>query len=93
MSQEMQTISATKGNSRTLQGKVVSDAMQKTIVVSVERTYKHPTLGKVMRSSKKYKAHDEQSTARVGDVVEIQETRPLSKTKHMALIRIIKKAE
>ena len=74
---------------RLLTGKVVSDGMQKTIVVKVERIYMHASLKKVMRTSKKYKVHDEHGQAAVGDQVEIYEGRPLSKTKHMYLSRVI----
>lgn len=74
---------------RVLEGVVVSDKMQKTIVVKVERAFQHPKLGKIMRRTKKYKAHDELGTAKVGDLVEITETTPLSKTKHMVLSRVL----
>ena len=80
-------------NSRVLEGIVVSDKMDKSIVVRVLRTFKHAHVSKVVRSAKKYKAHDEENRARIGDWVEIIETRPLSKTKHMMLNRIVKKAE
>lgn len=73
-----------------LVGEVVSDKMDKTIVVEVERTFMHPLLKKVVRKSKKFKVHDENKDAKVGDLVEIFEVRPLSKTKHMALSKIIK---
>ncbi len=72
-----------------LTGEVISDKMDKTVVVKVERTYTHPRFNKVIRSSKKYKVHDETETAKVGDIVEIYEGRPLSKTKYMYLARII----
>ena len=85
----LQKKSNAKAIQRTLEGLVVSDKMQKTVVVSVERAFQHPRLGKIMRCSKKYKAHDEQGLAKVGDFVEIVETAPLSKTKHMALSRIL----
>ncbi len=75
---------------RILTGSVISDKMDKTIVVRVERSYIHPRLKKVMRTAKKYKVHDETESASVGDVVEIYEGRPLSKTKYMYLARIIK---
>lgn len=70
-------------------GKVVSDKMNKTIVVSVERTYVHPLLNKVLKTSKKFKAHDEQEVAKIGDVVEIYEGRPVSKTKYMYLSKVL----
>ena len=75
---------------RLLTGEVVSDKMDKTVVVRVERTFMHPRLNKVMRSTKKYKVHDEADTLHVGDVVEIYEGRPLSKTKYMYLSRVVK---
>jgi small subunit ribosomal protein S17 len=77
---------------RTLTGHVVSDKMDKTIVVRVERTYIHPRLQKVMRTAKKYKVHDEAEAAHIGDVVEIYQGRPVSKTKYMYLARVIKTA-
>lgn len=77
---------------RTLTGKVVSDKMDKTIVVLVETYKKHPLYGKRVKYSKKYKAHDEQNQAKIGDVVEIMETRPLSRDKHFRLVEIIEKA-
>ena len=76
-------------NGRALVGEVVSDKMEKTIVVEVERTFKHAHYGKVIRRSKKYKVHDEENVAKIGDKVEIVECRPLSKTKHMTLSRVI----
>ncbi len=66
---------------RVLQGVVVSDKGTKTIVVKVERRFMHPVLGKTIRRSKKYHAHDEASTFKVGDIVRIRECRPLSKLK------------
>lgn len=74
---------------RTLVGEVVSDKMDKTIVVEVERTYVHPRLQKVMRSVKKYKVHDENKVAKIGDSVEIYEGRPVSKTKYMYLAKVV----
>lgn len=75
---------------RVLEGEVVSDKMEKTVVVKVTRRFKHPMLGKIVQSSKNYKVHDEKEIASVGDVVEMCECRPLSKTKHMILSRIVK---
>ena len=77
---------------RVLQGEVVSDKMEKTIVVKATRRFKHPLLGKIVTKAKKYKVHDEDGGAGVGDFVEFCECRPLSKTKHMVLSRIIRKA-
>lgn len=74
---------------RVLTGEVVSDKMDKTVVVQVERTFTHPRLKKVMRSTKKYKVHDEAGTSAVGDIVEIYEGRPQSKSKYMYLSRVI----
>lgn len=77
---------------RTLTGKVVSDKMDKTITVLVE-TYKiHPLYSKRVKYSKKYKAHDEKNEAKMGDVVTIMSTRPLSATKRFRLVNIIEKA-
>ncbi|MBA3954548.1 30S ribosomal protein S17 [Candidatus Dependentiae bacterium] len=75
---------------RVLTGEVISDKMDKTIVVKVERTYTHPRLQKVMRIAKKYKVHDESETAHAGDLVEIYEGRPMSKTKYMYLARVVR---
>jgi small subunit ribosomal protein S17 len=74
---------------RVLVGKVVSNKMHKTAVVEIERAYTHPRLKKVVRSSRKYKVHDEQQLAGVGNIVEIYEGRPVSKTKYMYLHRIV----
>jgi small subunit ribosomal protein S17 len=79
-------------NKHTLVGEVVSDKMDKTIVVQINRDIRHPDYHKVVRRNKKYKVHDEQEKASVGDVVEIYEGRPTSKTKYMYLSRIIKSA-
>ena len=77
---------------RILQGTVVSDKNAKTVVVEVERRYTHPLLRKTVRRSKKYHAHDESSTAKMGDLVEIKACRPLSKTKSWAVSKVIEKA-
>lgn len=74
-------------------GKVVSDKMQKTIVVAVETTKQHPLYGKRVRHTKKFKAHDEHNEAKMGDTVRIMETRPLSKDKNWRLLEIVEKAE
>lgn len=71
-------------------GEVVSDKMQKTIVVKVTRRVPHPKFGKIVKRSKKFYAHDEEGKARVGDIVSIRETRPLSKLKRWELIEVIK---
>lgn len=72
-----------------LVGKVISDKMNKTIVVSVERTVKHPKYGKIMRKTTKLHAHDENEESRIGNVVKIKESRPISKTKCWQLIEIL----
>ena len=74
-------------------GYVVSDKMDKTVVVLVEERYKHSLYGKVLRRSKKVKVHDERNEARPGDLVQIMETRPLSATKRWRLVEIIEKAK
>lgn len=82
-----------RGYRKSRRGYVVSDKMDKTIVVLVEDRKKHPLYGKVMRLSKKIKAHDENNTAGIGDLVLIDETRPLSATKNWRLVEILEKAK
>ncbi len=77
---------------RELVGKVVSDKTDKTITVLVETYKKDPLYGKRKKYSKKYAAHDEKNEAKVGDIVRIVETRPLSRTKHFRLVEIVEKA-
>lgn len=77
---------------RALEGTVTSSAMEKTITVEVERTYKHKKYGKFVRKAKKYHAHDETSQANTGDRVEIMACRPYSKTKRWRLVRILEKS-
>lgn len=79
-------------NRRVYRGTVVSDAMDKTVVVEVTTSKRHPLYGKRVKYSKKFKAHDELNEAQVGDLVDIMETRPLSATKHFRLIKIVEKA-
>lgn len=83
----------TKGARKVRSGYVVSDKMSKTIVVELEDRKKHALYGKIMRANSKVKAHDENETAGVGDLVRIEETRPLSKDKHFRLVEIIEKAK
>ncbi len=78
---------------RTLVGVVVSDKMDKTVVVQVERKFIHPKFKKVVKSSRKFSAHDEKNECCPGDFISICETRPLSKTKRWRLVEIIKKGE
>ncbi len=82
-----------RGDRKSRRGYVVSDKMDKTIVVLVEDRKKHPLYGKVMRVSTKVKAHDENNTAGIGDLVLISETRPLSATKNWRLVEILEKAK
>ncbi len=73
-----------------LVGKVVSDKMDKTVVVEVEKTFIHKRFAKVMKKQKNYKVHDANGTAKIGDIVEFYEGRPVSKTKYMYLHRVVK---
>ncbi len=75
------------------QGKVVSDKMDKSIVVAVERKVKHPIYGKYVKKTTKLRAHDEKNESRTGDIVKLMETRPLSKTKRWRMIEIVEKAK
>jgi small subunit ribosomal protein S17 len=75
------------------QGVVVSDKMDKTIVVEITERKPHPVYGKMITSTKKFHAHDENNEAGIGDTVQIMETRPLSKTKHWRLLKIVEKAK
>jgi len=75
------------------QGVVVSDGMDKSIVVRVERTVRHPLYKKVIRRSKKYMAHDQENTGKVGDVVRIMECRPMSRSKRWRLLEVISQKE
>ncbi|AQQ51782.1 30S ribosomal protein S17 [Planococcus lenghuensis] len=81
-----------RNNRKVYTGRVVSDKMDKTVTVMVETQKKHKLYGKRLKYSKKFKAHDEQNEARVGDVVRIMETRPLSATKRFRLVEVVKKA-
>ncbi len=74
-------------------GKVLSNKMQKTITVAVDRKVKHPIYGKFVNKTTKFKAHDENNTAGIGDTVRIMETRPLSKDKRWRLVEIVEKAK
>ena len=77
---------------KTRQGLVVSDKMDKTVVVAIERRVPHPVYGKMVTRTKRLKAHDEQNSAKVGDTVRIVETRPLSKDKRWRLLEIVERA-
>ncbi|AWM81425.1 30S ribosomal protein S17 [Gammaproteobacteria bacterium ESL0073] len=78
---------------RTLMGRVISDKMDKTITVLIERRVKHPIYGKYVKRSTKLHAHDETNQCRIGDTVSIRETRPLSKTKAWTLVEVVERAD
>ena len=82
----------TRGARKTRVGVVVSDKMQKTVIVAIERRFPHPLYGKMMTRTKRLKAHDEENSAKTGDRVRIMETRPLSKDKRWRLVEIIERA-
>src|SRR6202007_357158 len=84
---------AARGYRKTREGLVISDKMDKTVVVAVEDRVKHPKYGKVLRRTKKYKAHDEQNECGVGDRVLLMETRPLSATKRGGVVEILERAK
>jgi len=89
MGQQVENVNSA---ARTLMGKVVSDKMDKTITVLIERRVKHPLYGKYLSKSSKLKAHDEENSCKIGDVVTIAESRPLSKSKSWALVKIEERA-
>jgi small subunit ribosomal protein S17 len=93
MSESANAGTQARGYRKTRRGYVVSDKMEKTIVVQVEDRVKHSLYGKVIRRSSKVKVHDEQNTAGIGDHVLISETRPLSATKRWRLVEILEKAK
>lgn len=84
---------AEAGKRKTREGKVVSDKMEKTVVVVVETLVRHPIYGRRMRRTKRFKAHDAENQCRTGDVVRIEETRPLSKEKRWRVVEILRRAE
>jgi small subunit ribosomal protein S17 len=96
MRKDQKTIEDKKSRAKVLKGVVVSDKMDKTVVVSVSRFVKHPFYGKFYKVNKKYKAHDENNQYKIGDILEIMSVRPLSKDKKFKVIGILlnnKKAE
>jgi len=94
MSTEIENITAEKRRLRKERiGKVVSDKMEKSIVVTVERKVKHPIYGKFIKKTTRFMAHDENREAHIGDVVRIMETRPISKLKRWRLVEILEKAK
>ncbi|MFA6320731.1 MAG: 30S ribosomal protein S17 [Candidatus Omnitrophota bacterium] len=84
--------SNTRNNRKERIGTVISDKMDKTITVRVERMMRHPVYNRSVKKATTFKAHDESNTAKTGDVVRIQETRPLSKTKRWRLVEVVKKS-
>ncbi len=82
-----------RANRKTRSGVVVSDKMDKTIVVAIKTRIKHPLYGKIINRTKKLYAHDEENACGIGDRVKVMETRPLSKQKHWRLVEIIEKAK
>ena len=81
-----------RGTRKTRVGRVVSDKMQKTVVVAIERRVPHPVYGKMVTRTRNVKAHDEENSAKSGDLVRIVETRPLSKDKRWRLVEIVERA-
>ncbi|HAM21563.1 MAG: 30S ribosomal protein S17 [Candidatus Nanopelagicales bacterium] len=93
MSEATQTELETRGERKVREGLVVSDKMDKTVVVAVEDRFKHPMYGKVVRRTSRLKAHDEDNTCGTGDRVLLMETRPLSATKRWRVVEILEKAK
>ena len=93
MADQAQTGASKRGSRKVMIGKVVSNKMDKSVVVLVERLGKHPAYGRVVKTSKKLMAHDEKSECQVGDLVKVMETRPLSKRKHWRVVEVQKKAQ
>jgi small subunit ribosomal protein S17 len=89
----MNEVAQQGSSARRLTGRVVSDKMDRTVTVLVERRMKHPLYGKVMIRSKKYHAHDERNEFHPGDLVTIEETRPISKTKAWKVVAVIEKSK
>ena len=92
MAKTVKTAAPARPARKTRQGLVVSDKMDKTVVVAIERRVPHPVYGKMVTRTKRLKAHDEQNSAKVGDTVRIVETRPLSKDKRWRLLEIVERA-
>ena len=93
MSDEKVDVSTQRSARKVREGLVVSDKMDKTVVVAVEDRFKHPLYGKVVRRTSKLKAHDEQNTCGIGDRVLLMETKPLSATKRWRVVEILEKAK
>ena len=93
MSRSETELEVERGKRKTEVGRVVSDAMEKTVVVEVRDSAAHGTYTKIVRRNKKLKAHDEENDAHIGDLVQIAETRPLSKTKRWRVVRVVERAK
>ena len=91
MTKEMSENTIERNRRKVRQGVVVSDAMDKTVTVNVERQFPHPLYGKAVKRTKKYHAHDENNEYQAGDIVRIVETRPLSKTKRWRVVELIER--
>ena len=91
MSEEQTTLE--RGARKTRTGMVVSDKMDKTVLVRIDRQMRHPLYGKIVRRSSKFAAHDENNDAHVGDTVRVMETRPMSKTKRWRVVEIVERAQ
>jgi small subunit ribosomal protein S17 len=92
MTPEVTEKNTARNSRKTRVGLVVSDKMEKTVVVSIERRVQHPVYGKMIRRTKKLKAHDETNDAKTGDTVRIMETRPMSKDKRWRVVEIVERA-
>lgn len=92
-SETMEQDATDRGQRKVRRGRVVSDKMEKTVVVAIERLVKHPLYGKRMKRTTRFPAHDETNDCNEGDLVEIMETRPLSKSKRWRVTRILERAE
>jgi small subunit ribosomal protein S17 len=90
---EQETTTTDRGRRKVRTGVVVSDGMDKTVVIRIDRQIRHALYGKTVRRSSKLSAHDESNEARVGDTVRVMETRPLSKTKRWRLVEIVERAK
>jgi len=90
---QTETTEAARGRRKVREGVVTGDKMDKTIVVTVTNLVRHPLYGRILKRTKKFKAHDETNDAHVGDTVEIMETRPLSKDKNWRLLRVVERAK
>ncbi len=93
MADKIQTKTSQRARRKIVTGKVVSNKMDQSVVVLVERLRKHPMYGRVVKTSKKLMAHDEKGECQVGDLVKVMETRPLSKRKHWRVVEIQEKAQ